>query len=372
MAYKKYSDDEKNEYFDDLTAKVDEYLLSQSQKIYDFLESKQKKQIWENPVFSNNAIGNPCSGITYNFENTLLLSLVMEAKGYKSPHFVTAKQAFDNGLTMDKGTTGHYIIQYFGRKLFPLMDKVGDQLVPRRDDEGEVVYAYRRQSKLVKVFNLEQLKGEIPKSWVQEKKHIVLENEDEVQGVLDVAIEVSPAPIRRIKAGYNCYTPSTKTISLHESDNFKSRLHEISTLFHEQGHVTGDKDHYKRECFDRYTENDYFRGQEELVANLTAKKMLEVYGMTANHLGENFDSNHDTYNAGWGIHVFKKNPVGIFEAAAMADRACKFLREKIDNKLKTIPELSYLVSVQERVSEDNDESENKKSARKSYPKKKLK
>lgn len=373
MAYKKFSDDEKDEYFNGLTEKVDAYLLSQSQKIYDFLESKQKKQVWENPVFSNNAIGNPCSGITYNFENTLLLALVMEINGYKSPHFVSAKQAFDNGMSMEKGTKGHSIIQYFGRKLFPLMEKDGEQKIPRRDEEGNIIYAYRRQAKLVTVFNLEQLTGEIPKAWLQEKKHVILENEDEIRGLIEVAIEASPAKVKRVTSGYNCYRESSKEISLHETDNFKSSLHEISTLFHEQGHVTGDADHYKRDCFKRYSENDYFRGQEELVANLTAKKLLEVYGMNANHLGENFDSNHDTYNAGWGLPVFKKNPQGIFEAAAMADRACKFLCERFDDKLKNIPELSYLVSKKEEIKDENDDSDNdKKTTKKPYVKRKAK
>lgn len=379
MAYKKYSKEEKDDYFNGLTEKVDDYLKDQSQKIIDYLENNggSKKQVWENPIFSNNAIGNPCTGISYSFENTILLALVMQEKGYKSPHFVTAKQAFDNGMTMEKGTTGHFIIQHFGRKLFALTDKdANGNEVQRFDEDGNPLYAYRRQSKLVKVFNLEQLKGEIPKAWLNEKIKTVLENEEDILAVRDIAIAQSPAPIERKATGYNCYSPTTKKIYMHESENFKSSMHEISTLFHEQAHVTGDEEYYKRECFKRYGESDFFRGQEELVANLTAKKLLQVYGISENHLGENFDANHDVYNNGWGLAVFKQDPMGIFQAADMADRAFKLISGKIDSVLKNIPELSHLVSKKVEVSEDEENSnendttiEKKKTIKRTYKRK---
>ena len=192
MAKKFMTKEEKQSLVDSYQKKIDEHFLSIVDKVADYFieESDKNIPIWESDVFEN-SFYNPESGTQYNFENTLLLWLAAKENEYKDSRFVTAKQAFDAGMSMEKGTKGHQIVQRFGMPMFPLFkkddngeiikDPKTNKPIPERDEDGKVKYIYQRVSKLVTVFNVEQLKGDIPKRW--NKSNVKLELEKHLKQV---------------------------------------------------------------------------------------------------------------------------------------------------------------------------------------------
>ena len=165
-----------------------------------------------------------------SFENTLLLWLAAKENEYKDSRFVTAKQAFDAGMSMEKGTKGHQIVQRFGMPMFPLFkkddngeiikDPKTNKPIPERDEDGKVKYIYQRVSKLVTVFNVEQLKGDIPKRWNKSNVKLELENE-ELLGV-EILKEALVAPLKQIAE--NAFIDPSK-----QSQNSKSSVNKSTS-----------------------------------------------------------------------------------------------------------------------------------------------
>jgi Domain of unknown function (DUF1738). len=65
---------------------------------------------------------NPASGVTYNTENSLILSLLSEKEEYENPFYLTAKQGYDAGLS-NKGEKSNYIVHRFGMKFGLVTEK---------------------------------------------------------------------------------------------------------------------------------------------------------------------------------------------------------------------------------------------------------
>lgn len=350
MAKKFMTKEEKQNLVDSYQKKIDEHFLSIVDKVADYfiVESDKNIPVWESDVFKN-SFYNPESGTQYNFENTLLLWLACKENKYQEQRFVTAKQAFDSGMSMEKGTKGHQIVQRFGMPMFPLFkrDESGEIIkdsktnkpIPDRDEDGKVKYVYQRVSKLVTVFNLEQLKGDIPKRWNKTNVKLNLENETELQLFKKSLEESSAVKINRIATGDNFYSPSKDEITLSNSKLFKNTLNEISVMAHEMSHATGHQDRLNRESLYKYSSHKSYRGFEELVANFSARALTEKYGLSNNEFKSAYEKNHDAYDAGWMQHVLKENPMKIFEATQMAESAFRMINNPLVEKLKQEPML---------------------------------
>ena len=350
MAKKFMTKEEKQNLVDSYQKKIDEHFLSIVDKVADYfiVESDKNIPVWESDVFKN-SFYNPESGTQYNFENTLLLWLACKENKYQEQRFVTAKQAFDSGMSMEKGTKGHQIVQRFGMPMFPLFkrDESGEIIkdsktnkpIPDRDEDGKVKYVYQRVSKLVTVFNLEQLKGDIPKRWNKTNVKLNLENETELQLFKKSLEESSAVKINRIATGDNFYSPSKDEITLSNSKLFKNTLNEISVMAHEMSHATGHQDRLNRESLYKYNSHKSYRGFEELVANFSARALTEKYGLSNNEFKSAYEKNHDAYDAGWMQHVLKENPMKIFEATQMAESAFRMINNPLVEKLKQEPML---------------------------------
>lgn len=350
MAKKFMTKEEKQNLVDSYQKKIDEHFLSIVDKVADYfiVESDKNIPIWESDVF-HNSFYNPESGTQYNFENTLLLWLACKDNGYNEQRFVTAKQAFDAGMSMEKGTKGHQIVQRFGMPMFPLFkrDDNGEVIkdprtnkpIPDRDEDGKIKYVYQRVSKLVTVFNLEQLKGDIPKRWNKTNVKLELENEEELQLFKKALESSSSVKINRRATGDNFYSPTKDEITLSNSDLFKNTLNEISVMAHEMSHATGHEDRLNRESLYKYNSHKKYRGFEELVANFSARALTEKYGLSNNEFKSAYEKNHDAYDAGWMKHVLKENPMKIFEATQMAESAFRMINSPLVEKLKQEPKL---------------------------------
>lgn len=354
---------------------VDEAILSVASRVAEKLIEDNKKGLkpWESSVFTTE-FKNPASGTVYNLENAAFLYFSTVDSGYNSPKFITAKQGFDAGLTMEKGTKGHKIIQRFGMKFGYLPERNPDgsirkdnegRAVLKRDDEGNLIPIYKRCAKMVSVFNLDQFKGDIPKAWLEVEQKKVLSNEDVLLKVMKVLEDNGNVEIKRHskealfllgakKDPVNFYSHSKDSIYLAPSDNFKNTLREISTGLHELAHSTGHKTRLNRECAERYHEEKYYRGVEELVANFSARVLCQELGLDNNEVSDAFDQNHDAYDASWMMRVIEKDPRGIFEAADMAQRAKNMVTNWIGDKLRLIPEVNEVMKKKKSEQEVND------------------
>lgn len=375
MAFKKT---DKDALIDKYKKDVDDAILSIASRLANKLleEGKTGVKPWESSVFKTE-YKNPASGTVYNLENAAFLYFSSIDAGYKTPKFVTAKQGFEAGLTMEKGTTGHRIIQRFGMKMGYVPERNPDgsvrkdsdgKTILKRDEEGNLMPIYKRMAKMVSVFNLDQFKGEIPKAWLEDEPKKLLENEDVLIKVRQVIENNGQVEIKRhspealfllgsMKQAANFYKPLEDKIFLAPSDNFKNTLREISTALHELSHSTGHESRLKRECAEKYHESNYYRGMEELVANFSARVLCQQLGLDKNEVSEAFDQNHDSYDSGWMYEVIKKDPKGVFEAADMAQRAKNMVMKWIENELKLIPEVAEVMTkkkVEVEEGESND------------------
>jgi antirestriction protein ArdC len=343
----------KSEMLNDYKQKVDAHLLSVAARVIDAIEEEvrtKKREIWESDVITTQ-YHNPESGTEYNFENSALLFMESKGKKYSDKRFVTAKQAFDNGLSMEKGTKGTYIVQRFAMPICPVFKKKNGEVIkdgkgkpiPERDEKGKIKYIYKRASKLATVFNVEQLVGELPARW--NKKAItrsILENEDTLSDFLKLLEDVSPAPINRHQKDANYYSPIKDTIYVSDSNMFKDTLREVDTIMHEMAHSTGHEDRLNRDSLRDYSKDISIRGYEEIVANFSARTLGLKYGLSPDSQKESFYKNHDAYDASWGKACLKKDPLAIFRAMEDSGKACKFMERLIDAKLESYPSLSDL------------------------------
>ncbi len=382
MAKKFMTKEEKQSLVDSYQKKIDEHFLSIVDKVADYFieESDKNIPIWESDVFEN-SFYNPESGTQYNFENTLLLWLAAKENEYKDSRFVTAKQAFDAGMSMEKGTRGHQIVQRFGMPMFPLFkkddngeiikDPKTNKPIPERDEDGKVKYIYQRVSKLVTVFNVEQLKGDIPKRWNKSNVKLELENEEELQ-LFKKALEASSeVKINRVASSSNYYSTQKDEITLSNSDLFKNTLNEISVMAHEMSHSTGHADRLNRESLYKYNSHKKYRGFEELVANFSARALTDKYGLSNNEFKTAYDNNHDAYDAGWMQHVLKDNPMKIFEATQMAENAFRYINKALVEKLKAEPKMKELYFPDKEADEIKEYLKNSTSKRKKSYKRKM-
>ena len=113
---------------------------------------------WKKPWFTNSFSGNAqnINGRTYNNFNQILLSLVCEKRGYKTPVFVTFKKAQELGANVKKGEKG-FPVNYYT----PLVkDKEGNK-IPYDDylklsDMDKEAYTVSHHTTFYHVFNIEQ------------------------------------------------------------------------------------------------------------------------------------------------------------------------------------------------------------------------
>lgn len=350
MAYvkkKPLSNEDKNDLINKYKEEVDKFTLSVADKILDIVTSDEisgNMPMWEHPVF-NKFYMNPETKTKFNMENSIILYFVIKEHGYKHPLFITAKQGFDNGMSMEKGTTGHYIVQRFGMKMHPLseLDENGKpkkdangKPIYKRNEEGEIQYLYKRCEKLVKMFNIDQFTGPIPDKWLKymQGNTETLSNEEDLQKLKNVVFKsIEPKVVRHLSKD-NFYIPNSDFIYLSEEHMFRNTLSELSTTFHEWSHSTGHKSRLNRQSLYDYSTDKSIRGYEELVANFSARRLCNFYNMESSELTESFNNNHDTYDAGWAAHAFKGGAEQIFKAAVDADRAFNRIRMAIEPNLK--------------------------------------
>src|SRR5438552_11123745 len=180
---------------------------------------------WVKPWSATPGANTPCNAVSnrpYSACNVVLLWMA-QAAGYRTPRFLTFKQALELGGNVRKGARGTKV--YFVKQL-QVRDKNAD------DDAATRIVPMLRE---YTVFNVEQCES-LP-ARVMTLGNAKPRNHDQRDPTTDEFLSCSGATIRE-GFGEAYYRPSDDLISLPNFGAFKCAAHFYGTVFHELGHWT--------------------------------------------------------------------------------------------------------------------------------------
>jgi antirestriction protein ArdC len=188
---------------------------------------------WIKPWSATAGMNTPCNAATnrpYSGSNVVLLWMAANA-GYRTPRYLTFKQALDLGGNLRKGEHGTKV--YFVKQL---------QVADRDGEEGKtrIVPMMREYT----VFNVDQCQG-LPDR-VLTLGEVKVRNFDERDATIDEFLDSSGVETRE-GMGEAYYRPGADFISLPSFVAFKSAATFYATAFHELGHATGHKSRLDRD-----------------------------------------------------------------------------------------------------------------------------
>ncbi|RZN32026.1 zincin-like metallopeptidase domain-containing protein [Bradyrhizobium sp. Leo121] len=257
---------------------------------------------WIKPWSATPGANTPCNAVTnrpYSGCNVVLLWMA-QAAGYRTPRFLTFKQALELGGHVRKGERGTKV--YFVKQLQIQEDAEDDsatRLVPMMRE-----YA---------VFNIDQCDG-LPDS-VRAGKPSRVRNPDHRDDTADEFLHSTRADIRE-GHGEAYYVPSRDFISMPAFEAFNGADHFYGTVFHELSHWTAHKSRLDRDLKNRFGSRNY--AAEELIAELGAAFLCAEFGFDG-------DLRHAGYIATW-IDFLKADKRAFFTACSQASRATDYLR----------------------------------------------
>jgi antirestriction protein ArdC len=242
----------------------------------------------------NAATNRPYSGC-----NVVLLWMA-QAAGYRTPRFLTFKQALQLGGNVRKGEHGTKV--YFVKQL---------QVVDRGDDETatRLVPLLREYT----VFNVDQCEN-LPDN-IKTGKPIRVRNPDTRDELADEFLHSTGADIREGN-GEAYYVPSRDFISMPAFAGFKGADHFYNVAFHELTHWSGHKSRLDRNLKNRFGSRNY--AAEELIAELGAAFLCAEFGFDG-------DVRNAGYIASW-IELLKADKRAFFTACNNAFKAADYLR----------------------------------------------
>jgi antirestriction protein ArdC len=257
---------------------------------------------WIKPWSATPGANTPCNAVTnrpYSGSNVVLLWMT-QAAGYRTPRFLTFKQASEAGGHVRKGERGTKV--YFVKQL-EIRDGANDEPSTR------LVPILREYT----VFNVDQCEG-LPES-VTAGKRMRVRNPDARDDLADEFLRSTGADIRE-GHGEAYFVPSRDFISMPAFGAFKGADHFYGTAFHELTHWTGHKARLDRDLKNRFGSRNY--AGEELVAELGAAFLCAEFGFDG-------DLRHAGYIANW-LDLLRADKRAFFTACSQASKAADYLR----------------------------------------------
>jgi antirestriction protein ArdC len=258
---------------------------------------------WVKPWSATAGMNTPCNAVTnrpYSGCNVILLWMA-RAAGYRTPRYLTFKQALDLGGNVRKGEHGTKV--YFVKQL-QVQDKDAE------DEEATRVVPMLRE---YTVFNIDQCEN-LPER-VKAPSPMRVRNPDTRDGLADDFLRSSGADIRE-GHGEAYYVPSRDFISMPAFAAFKGADQFYNVVFHELTHWTGHKSRLDRDLKNRFGSRDY--AAEELIAELGAAFVCAEFGFDG-------DVRNAGYIATW-IDLLKADKRAFFTACSKASQAAGYLR----------------------------------------------
>jgi antirestriction protein ArdC len=259
---------------------------------------------WVKPWSATAGMNTPCNAVTngpYSGCNVLLLWMAQTA-GYRTPRFLTFKQALQLGGNVGRGERGTKV--YFVKQLH-VHDKEGSD-----DNSATRLVPMMRE---YTVFNVDQCEN-LPDS-IYTGKPMRLRNPDMRDEFADAFLHSTGADIREGQ-GDAFYVPSRDFISMPAFDAFKSADHFYNVVFHELTHWAGHRSRLDRDLKNRFGARNY--AAEELIAELGAAFLCAEFGFDG-------DVRNAGYIASW-IELLEADKRAFFTACSNASKAADYLR----------------------------------------------
>src|SRR6204780_3464348 len=244
---------------------------------------------------------NAVSNRPYSGCNVVLLWMA-QAAGYRTPRFLTFKQALELGGNVRKGEHGTKV--YFVKQLH-VRDQGAD------DSSSTRLIPMMRE---YTVFNIDQCEN-LPDSVIAGKP-IRVRNPDTRDELADAFLHSTGADIRE-GSGEAYFVPSRDFISMPAFAGFKGADHFYNVVFHELTHWSGHKSRLDRDMKRRFGSQSY--AAEELVAELGAAFLCAEFGLDGS------DVRNAGYIASW-IGLLKADKRAFFTACSQASKAADYLR----------------------------------------------
>ncbi|TXK23389.1 DUF1738 domain-containing protein [Pontibacter qinzhouensis] len=273
---------------------------------------EQGQVFWRKPWTSYGLPKNYVSGRYYEGFNAFFLNYLTDKKSFRTPYFLTYKQAKELGGHVKKGEKGTQIIYW---KVYANSDTSEGK---GATGETEEVYQRRFVPFIWTVFNIDQVEGiEFTLPSVHERTDLqVIEACQEV-------VDQYPTPRPNVLHGGSqaYYAPFNDTVQMPELSSFVSSQAYHATLFHELIHSTGHQTRLNRfadeEKAARFGDINY--SKEELIAEMGASFLNAFTGIKA----EVFE-NSVAYLQGWA-KKFKDDKTMIIYASTKAFKAASYI-----------------------------------------------
>lgn len=293
-------------------------------EVIDFITKKLENENsvpWRDPCF-NRAPINPISGIEYKGFNSMRLACVAMKRNYNDPRWVTFKQAKEKKYHLKKGSKGT-TVEYYQYCKGELSDLEKEELKKQGKTDKEIEKMQHTGHFIARsyvVFNASQFSNFPELSNNIDNESVVRKHKE-----LETIIKNSEAPIFYDETELNHYNRKDDEIHLRRKDEFKSANAFYSTAMHEIGHSTGHKSRLNR-FSDEMSKLGY--AKEELVAELNSVFLNQKYniGFSQSQL-----ENNTTYIQEWAKYI-KDDPKFLFKAISDADKAVKYIEDKMLNK----------------------------------------
>ena len=256
---------------------------------------------WVKPWSATPGANTPCNAVSNRpYSGCNIVLLWAQGTGYRTPRYLTFKQALELGGNVRKGEHGTKVV--FVKQL-----QVRDQ---GADDGSTRLIPMMKE---YTVFNVDQCDN-LPDS-VTIGKPMRVRNPDTRDVFADAFLHSTGADIREGQSE-PLYVPNRDFISMPDFAEFKSPDHFYNAVFHELTHWTGHGLRLDRILRNRFGSREY--AAEELIAELGAAFLCAEFGFDG-------DVRNAGYLATW-IGLLKADKRAFFTACSKASKAADYLR----------------------------------------------
>jgi antirestriction protein ArdC len=259
--------------------------------------------------------GEPYSGI-----NVLLLWTETVSRGFRSPTWMTFRQAAELGAHVRKGETGSTVVY---------ANSIKKTETAENGDEVERDIAFLRA---YTVFNVEQI-DDLPDGYRPSPAADPKTGLNRITAA-DAFFSATGAVIRH-GGDKAFYAPGPDLIQMPPIETFRDVESYYATLAHEGVHWTGARHRIDRDL-SRYAKDKTERAREELVAELGAVFLSADLGIVPEMEPR---ADHASYIASW-LDVLRNERRFIFSAAAHAQRAVAYLHDLQPQEMKALREVA--------------------------------
>ncbi|HRH03876.1 MAG TPA: zincin-like metallopeptidase domain-containing protein [Bacteroidia bacterium] len=265
---------------------------------------------WRMPWSSEHMAQNVVRPLRWNDEpytgiNILVLWATAAENGFKTPYWMTYKQAVSMKANVKKGEKGTFVVY---------ADKITKQ---EQAENGELETKHIPFLKSYTVFNASQIEG-LSDAFYKTPEIMPLNNEKRIAELEQFFANTKADIYTGLKASYN---QTTDRIQMPPFENFYDANGYYATLAHEITHWTKHPSRLNRD-FGRKKHGDEGYAKEELVAELGACFLGADLGFEPITKEE-----HAAYIQSW-LSVLRNDKRFIFSAASHAQKAVEYLGRK--------------------------------------------